>query len=286
MRRHPLHTRRAAVPGLSAALVAILLGACGGESPTSIAPPPPSLACQGAPPDTLDGLPAAFYGGTQGRCGASLQAALHALVRTQRVLGYTFARDSLYAFVDRGNRAVIVDVYAGRTATGVTTRATAAAAGFNTEHTWPRSRGAEQDPALSDLHHLFTSDSLSNSTRSNFPYGLVSGAVLWTSGPASGGEQSRMGYDAVGRLVFEPRPSRRGDLARALYYFYVRYDDQRTSSYSLTNFNQERELLALWSAEDPVDEYERARNRAVQRAQGNRNPFVDYPAFVTRLNAR
>ena len=265
-------------------VLALLLSACSGNAPTrSEGPPPPSTTCQGLPPDTLSGIPAGFYAGTAGLCGTALRDALHALVRGHRVLGYTFARDSLYAFVDRGNMAVIVDVYAGRTATGVTTRATAAANGFNTEHAWPRSRGAEQDPALSDLHHLFTSDSLSNITRSNYPYGRVSGTVLWTSGPAGGTDVSRLGYDASGRIVFEPRPSRRGDLARALYYFYVRYNGQRTSSWSLANFSQEAELLALWSQQDPVDEYERARNRNVQRAQGNRNPFVDYPAFITRL---
>lgn len=265
-------------------LAAAVVAACGrGTTEVAPAPPPPAASCSGLPPDTLSGLPAGFYASTQGLCGRALILALHALVRAQRVLGYTSARDSLYAFVDRGNRPAIVDIYTGRVATGVTSRASAAAAGFNTEHSWPRSRGAEEDPALSDLHHLWTSDEAANGSRSNYPYGLVSGTVLWTSSVAGVPESSRLGYNSSNQLVFEPRPSRRGDIARALLYFYVRYDPQRTPSFSTANFSREIDYLKLWAKEDPVDEYERARNLAVQRAQGTRNPFIDYPAFVDRL---
>lgn len=264
----------------------VTLASCGGSNGTTTQPPPPPPppSCQTAVPanGSVSGLPDNYYIAARAKCGADLVAALHQIVRTQRVLGYTFARDSLYAFVDRGNMAVIVDIYAGKPANGVTTRATALQFGFNTEHAWPRSRGAENDPALSDLNHLFTADSAANFNRSNHPFGIVAGTVSWTS-PNVSGEVSRVGLNATGAIVFEPRPSKRGDLARALLYFYVRYRPQPPSGFSLQNFNRERELLLAWHAADPPDDYERARNAAVYRAQGNRNPFIDWPAFASQI---
>jgi deoxyribonuclease I len=269
------------------ALALAALSACGGGSSNdgiTPPPPPPPPTCNTAVPanGSITGLPNNYYVSATGKCGANLVAALHQVVKNHRVLGYTFARDSLYAFVDRGNMAEIVDVYAGKVATGVVSRATAAQFGFNTEHAWPRSRGAENDPALSDLNHLFTSDETANTNRNNHPFGVVTGQVSWSTTPVNG-EQSKLGFDATGAIVFEPRASRRGDLARALFYFYVRYKPQPPSGFSLQNFTKERELLLAWHAADPPDDYERARNNAVYRAQGNRNPFIDWPVFATAI---
>jgi endonuclease I len=265
--------------GASMMFAAILVTACGGNGAGTA--PPPTNACLTEPPAAQ----AAYYAPARQRCDAALLSAVQQLVRGQRVLGYTSARDSLYAFVDRGTRPWIIDLYTGRQAVGVTTRATAAQNGINTEHTWPRSRGAEVDPALSDLHHLFSSDSAANERRSNYPFGLVRGTVLWT-GPASGsGEVSRLGYasGSSGQIVFEPRASVRGDIARGLLYFYIRYGSDRPSGFSLLNFVQERDLLIAWAREDAVDAWERGRNDAVQRAQGNRNPFIDWPQLLDLL---
>ena len=261
-------------------------GCSGDSSDSGITLPPPPPSCTTAVPanGSVVGLPDGYYSAAKSKCGDALIAALHQIVRNQRILGYTFARDSLYAFVDRGNMAVIVDIYAGKTATGVVSRATALASGFNTEHAWPRSRGAENDPALSDLNHLFTADSAANSKRSNHPYGVVTGQVMWSIS-TPGGETTRVGTSSSGITVFEPRASRRGDLARALLYFYVRYRPQPPSGFSLQNFAREREMLLAWHTADPPDDYERARNNAVFRAQGNRNPFIDWPAFASAIGA-
>ncbi|MBA3917080.1 MAG: hypothetical protein C0516_00675 [Gemmatimonas sp.] len=263
-----------------APFAAMLLAACSSsDAPTT---PPPVNTCTTTPPAAQ----AAYYDAARNKCDAALLAALQQAVRGQRLLGYTAARDSLYAFVDRGTRPWIIDLYTGREAVGVTTRASAFNARINTEHTWPRSRGAEVDPALSDLHHLFSSDSAANERRQNYPFGLVRGTVLWTSTPPAGqSEVSRLGYATgnSGQLVFEPRPSVRGDIARGLLYFYLRYHTDRPSGYSVLNFAQERDLLLAWAREDPVDAWERARNEAVFRAQGNRNPFIDWPELLDLL---
>lgn len=231
-------------------------------------------------------LPAGYYASAEGRMADSLLEALYAVTCTQRRLGYTQARDSLYSNVDDpDNDDILVDVYLGRRAIGVNSRATAAAADFNAEHVWPRSRGADTTFAAgTDLHHLFTADETANGQRLNHPFGEVTGTVLWTSpGQPGSSERSRLGYASTGELVFEPRASRRGDVARALLYFFVRYAPQPTPTFSLQNFNREEATLIRWSQEDPPDAFERARNNLIFRAQGNRNPFVDRPDFVAAV---
>jgi endonuclease I len=42
----------------------------------------------------------------------------------------------------------------------------------------------------------------------------------------------------------------------------------------------DRTMLKQWSAEDPPGEHERHRNMEIQKAQGNRNPFIDHPEWV------
>ena len=238
-------------------------------------PPPLAVSCS-AP---------GYYAAAAGKSGAALLQTLGAIIATNRHLGYLTtpnARDSLYAFVDDPDGDdQIADIYTGRSAT-VTSRATAAAAGFNTEHLWPQSRGADIDVAAgTDLNILVTADSMANRLRSNLPFGVVTQNVQWTGGPAN--DESRLGQDAQGRLVFEPRPSRRGDVARALLYFHTRYYAARPPGFSLANFNVEEATLLQWAAADPPDQFERDRNAMVCRAQGNRNPYIDHPEYVAAI---
>jgi endonuclease G, mitochondrial len=41
--------------------------------------------------------------------------------------------------------------------------------------------------------------------------------------------------------------------------------------------------VRAWHAAEPVGEYERHRNAAIHDAQGNRNPFVDFPDWVAEI---
>ena len=43
----------------------------------------------------------------------------------------------------------------------------------------------------------------------------------------------------------------------------------------------EERYLRKWHEADPVDSFERRRNNMVEKFQGNRNPFIDNPAFAT-----
>lgn len=180
---------------------------------------------------------------------------------------------------------VVTCLYTGKRASGVSDRSTASKASLNAEHTWPQSKGAV-DAAKSDLHHLFPSDMETNSKRSSFPMGEVA-SPLWTA-PDFGnlGDQSRLGNNTAGVTVFEPYDGEKGNVARALLYFYTCYAvGAGTGGPSLENFSVEWSTLVRWHQLDPVDDTERARNDAVYRVQGNRNPYIDRPEFVSQVGS-
>ena len=259
-----------------------MYGGCWSTALVQCAPfEPVACATPGFSADTA--LPAGYYSATTGKTGTALIDALHRIVCRARVLGYTAARDSLYANIeDPDNNDIIADVYFGRTAT-INSRATAEAADINTEHSWPQSLGAADDPAMSDIHHLFPADETANSRRSNMPFGIVVDTQWVGTDSDSDGDVSVQGLDADGDPVFEPRDDKKGDIARALLYFYVRYKNAPTDDFTLENFTEEEETLIQWAEDDPPDAHESARNALVFRAQGNRNPFIDRPELVAGI---
>ena len=88
---------------------------------------------------------------------------------------------------------------------------------------------------------------------------------------------------------WDPGPSRRGDVARALFYMDLRYDGSdggtldlelvdRVTSIGERHFGHLCTLL-VWHEEDLVDDAERRRNDVIFAWQDNRNPFVDHPEW-------
>lgn len=140
---------------------------------------------------------------------------------------------------------------------------------LNVEHTWPQSRfNKRKNRAFqkADLHHLFPSDSKANGKRGNLSF------FEFTRGSAAtpGCIQSRYGViDGTGKHGFEPPANHKGNVARALFYFSLRYDI-RIKDY-------EEIILRQWNLLDPVDEQEISRNGLIEQIQGNRNPFIDDP---------
>jgi len=190
-------------------------------------------------------------------------------------LGYSRGRDIMFAEVDDlDNDDVITGVYTNRQVARVTNRGTAYDQNINTEHTWPKSKGASGGPAKSDLHHLFPTDVNANSARSSLPFGKVVNIKKTFGG-------SKLGTDAQGRNVFEPQDSHKGNLARALFYFYTVYGRRA----SLANFKAEEPILQEWHRMDPVDAAERGRNDAIFKYQHNRNPYIDHPEFVAAIGS-
>ncbi len=202
--------------------------------------------------------------------GSALVSALYDYVKVHRALFYSDARRQLFEYVAKGPGDTIECVYSGRKIVAKRYE-DAYAQGFNTEHVWPRSYGADREPAKSDLHHLFPSDQQINEKRANYPFGLVSRQVLYEQGG------SRLGYDAANHIVFEVRPQSRGDIARAMFYFALRYRNPQ-------NFlSQQEAILRQWHQEDPVDSVERHRNQRIRTIQYRPNPFIDHPEFLERI---
>jgi len=217
-----------------------------------------------------------LYASTQGLSGEPLKNALKTIVQQgHTVLGYTTARDRMYGNIDSNNGADSIEcVYTGRKAK-FNTRASATSNNFNAEHTWPQSKFGSVDPMQSDIHHLFSVDETANSTRSNYPFGKVVSNVNWSVGG------SKLGLGYGGYTVFEPRDAHKGDAARAMFYFIIRHGNHGSfwtaSPYQETVFRE-------WNKNFPPTQKSKNRNNAIALYQGNRNPFVDHPELVERIN--
>ncbi|MBO1255857.1 endonuclease [Alteromonas sp. 5E99-2] len=167
---------------------------------------------------------------------------------------------------------------------------------YNREHSFPRSWfGGDVDPMNTDVHHVFATDGFVNSQRSSFPYGEVGSATFTSSnGSKLGSATSSLGYNGT---VFEPIDEFKGDLARAYFYMATRYENDidgwennSTSADAVLDGSSDQvfedwvlDMLKEWHAQDPVSQKELDRNDAGFSHQGNRNPFVDYPDFVTEI---
>lgn len=138
----------------------------------------------------------------------------------------------------------------------------------NTEHTWPQSRFSgryNRGTQKSDMHHLYPTDNEMNSVRSSNNFGEVVKDKKYLRC-----KESRYGTPAGGNHdVFEPPTNHKGNVARSLFYFSVKYEIQIDETQEAT--------LRKWSKEDPVDEEEIRRNDFIHELQGNRNPFIDFP---------
>ena len=148
---------------------------------------------------------------------------------------------------------------------------------INCEHTWPQSkfsRSFSRSLQKSDLHHLYPTDNKANSARGNFPFADVNGVpATWNC------EISRVGTPLQIRRRsehFEPPTEHKGNVARAIFYFAVRYKMKVTPGQEM--------YLREWHKNDPVDAEEMRRNNIIHEVQGNRNPFIDMPNLVDSIS--
>ena len=109
-----------------------------------------------------------------------------------------------------------------------------------------------------DLHNLVPAVGELNADRSNYRFGMIEG------------EKRRYGQCDF-EVEFkakkaEPPEAVRGDIARTYFYMADRYGLKLSKS--------QRKLLGVWDRSDPVDNWERERNQAIDEIQGNGNSYI------------
>lgn len=199
------------------------------------------------------------------------------------VLGYGRARTLMFGKIDLKHDArgyYLEDVYCQKEMTGkdIGPNQIPNSNVVNCEHTWPQSKFTGSFPdemQKSDLHHLYVTSSRANSTRGNNPFSDVTGSL-----PFSGCEVSQTGKitnkDGNQIQVFQPPKEHQGNVARALFYFSVRY--------KLPIDQMQEETLRAWNKDDPVTADDIARNDAIEKEQGDRNPFIDFPELADSIS--
>lgn len=236
-------------------------------------------------------IPVGYYDSAQGKTGSELRQALHEIINDHVVIGYANATDALRVLdQDPANPANVVTIYS---LTSIDKLNFGTPEGWNREHLWPNSYGLDSvEPAYSDLFNLRPELWGVNSARGNKLYDA--------SDPLDAGYRSPA-HELAPLTTrdsdsWEPPAAVRGDIARALFYMDVRYEGDRPNEVDLVltenltlisssaaymgNLN----TLLSWHLADPVDEAEIQRNDAVYYLyQGNRNPFVDHPEYVTEV---
>jgi hypothetical protein len=149
---------------------------------------------------------------------------------------------------------------------------------WNREHTYAKSLGT---PNLgtsgpgSDAHHLRPADVTFNGQRGSKKFATGSGHAGDSNGGWYAGDEWK------------------GDIARMMMYMYLRYGNQCKPTgvgigSSGSTPDDMIDLFLQWNADDPVSQLEQNRNTYHENtgnayAQGNRNPFIDNPAFATQI---
>lgn len=143
---------------------------------------------------------------------------------------------------------------------------------YNCEHVVPQSWFAKKEPMRGDLHHLFACEVGCNSFRSNIPYYDFPDFEEVVREACGKREENK----------FEPSTGK-GATARATLYFLLRYPKEINKTAKEYTVDRLQTLLR-WHRNNPVDRYEKHRNAAIHEKQGNRNPWIDFPEWVDRID--
>ena len=164
----------------------------------------------------------------------------------------------------------------------------------------------------SDIFHIYPVSYGMNSRRGNRPYGEVltaanvsgNGTKYGTPITSKSVANSVAGVYVEGHItqstnVLEPADEYKGDIARSYFGTMVKWAGEWTfnknelgniifdatidadthygpeNNYGFTDYGLA--LMLSWHRQDPVSQKEVDRNNGIQKTQGNRNPFIDYP---------
>lgn len=218
--------------------------------------------------------------------GDDLKSLLVENYKPDVVLGYGQARDTLYGIVYNVNDS-IAGIYSDhkrylKPGEDPTTYLfdNGEPNGINAEHSYPQSKGAGNGNAKSDMHHLFPSRVATNSARGSLPFAEINDNTtdLWfykTQASSNIPSSSKIDlYSEKDNDFWEPREQVKGNIARAIFYFYTMYEQQALSA-DPDFFESMKNTLCQWHDLDPVDEMEWKRTKMIAEWQeGKSNPFI------------
>lgn len=237
-------------------------------------------------------MPGNYYQFAQGTADSTLKNHLGLIIcrglRYKYGSGSKHSWDAFY-YTDRDtNTNQVLDMYSNEVRYFNPEKPTASVKDFDIEHMLPKSWwGGDVNPAYCDLYHLVPGDYSANRSKSNHAPGIPSDSTF-NNGSFVTGSGAAYGLTRV----FCPADEYKGDFARAYFYIATCYGDSLTwlttgePGVAMKNDGWQefrpwlRDLLVAWHRMDPVSEKEKARAIEVNKIQGNRNPFIDYPELV------
>lgn len=240
----------------------------------------------------IGSMPGDYYEYAQNTADSTLKNHLGAIIccgkRYRYGSGSQKSWDGFY-YTDRDTITnEVLDMYSNNHRYFDPAHPTASVSGFDIEHMLPKSWwGGDVNPAYCDLYHLVPGDYSANRSKSNHAPGMPSDSSFY-NGSFVTGSGSAYGL----QRVFCPADEYKGDFARAYFYIATCYGDSLTwvtsgePGQAMTNEGWQefrpwlRDLLLEWHRMDSVSEKEKRRAIEVNKIQGNRNPFIDYPDLV------
>lgn len=194
-----------------------------------------------------------------------------------------------FYYTDRDRETnMVLDMYSNEQHYYDPANPTASVAGFDIEHMLPKSWwGGTVNNAYKDLYHLVPGNASANRSKSNHAPGTPTDSSFYNGSFVTGADLVH-GLDRA----FCPADEYKGDFARAYFYIACCYGDELVwlstgeAAQAMTNNSWEefkpwlRDLLLEWHRMDPVSDKEKNRAIEVNKIQGNRNPFIDYPELV------
>lgn len=266
------------------------------EIPVEVTITPPSSGAKTINLDTtkmkIGPMPRDYYKFAQHTTDSTLKNHLGAIIcvgkRYKYGSGEKHSWDGFY-YTDRDTVTnQVLDMYSNEKRFFNPEKPTASVAGFDIEHMLPKSWwGGDVNPAYCDLFHLVPGDYSANRSKSNHAPGIPSDSTF-NNGSFVTGNGDKYGL----QRVFCPEDQYKGDFARAYFYIATCYGDSLRwvevgePGTAMTNEGWQefqpwlRDLLLDWHRKDPVSDKEKARAIQVNKIQGNRNPFIDYPDLV------
>lgn len=157
---------------------------------------------------------------------------------------------------------------------------------WDAERLYPMNRGYDTfSPAYSDVHNLKPAKSTVLMLKGNLSFGLCD-TVEYSDVCVAPATVETANDTATDAKIWTPPARFRGEIARALFYMDLRYEQLNLQDCGpFTNAMGYRSQMLEWHEMYPVAERElRRNNQACARWQGNRNPFIDYPELAQALH--